>query len=228
LLGLLYDVHGNLPALEAVLEDAREVGVGRWIVGGDVALFGAWPVETVSRLRELADAAWLRGNTERWLADDSDRPPLASAAAADCADALGDDTVRDLVELPFDVAEGGALYVHASAASDMLSFFPQPADHDEELLGAVPDGVRRLVFGHTHLPFTRSAGGVELVNPGSVGMPFDGDPRAAWAVVADDGRVEHRRVAYDHDRSAAALPERFAGASWTETVAARIRAARMG
>ena len=54
MLGLLYDVHGNLPALEAVLGDAREVGVGRWIVGGDVALFGAWPAETLARLRELA------------------------------------------------------------------------------------------------------------------------------------------------------------------------------
>jgi hypothetical protein len=58
-------------------------------------------------------------------------------------------------------------------------------------------------------------------------MPFDGDPRAAWAVVDDDGHVEHRRVAYDHERSAAAVPERFGGAPWTETVAARIRAARM-
>ena len=63
-----------------------------------------------------------------------------------------------------------------------------------------------MVFGHTHLPFAREAGsGTALANPGSVGMPFDGDPRAAYAVLHDDGRVEHRRVAYDHLSSAAAV-----------------------
>jgi diadenosine tetraphosphatase ApaH/serine/threonine PP2A family protein phosphatase len=84
------------------------------------------------------------------------------------------------------------------------------------------------VFGHTHLPFRRvSARGIELINPGSVGMPFDGDPRAAYALLHDDGRVEHRRLAYDHEASAAAVRERFGGAGWTETVARRIASARL-
>ena len=64
--GLLYDVHGNLPALEAVLADAADVE--SWVLGGDYALFGAWPAQTVERLRRL-DARWLRGNGERWSAD---------------------------------------------------------------------------------------------------------------------------------------------------------------
>jgi diadenosine tetraphosphatase ApaH/serine/threonine PP2A family protein phosphatase len=68
--------------------------------------------------------------------------------------------------------------------------------------------------------------GTELVNPGSVGMPFDGDPRAAWAIVHADRRVEHRRVPYDHEASAAAVRQRFEGAPWTDTVAARIKRAR--
>ena len=81
------------------------------------------------------------------------------------------------------------------------------------------------MFGHTHLPFARPAeGGIELVNPGSVGMPFDGDHRAAWALVADDRRVEHRRVEYDHARSAAATRERLGDAG--ELPARRIEAAR--
>src|SRR3954454_24395471 len=101
-IGLLYDVHGNLPALEAVLDDARGLGVGRWIVGGDVVLFGAWPAETVARLRELGDADWLRGHTDRGLAADSDRPPPAPDAAADCVAALDEATVRELAGLPFD------------------------------------------------------------------------------------------------------------------------------
>ena len=68
------------------------------------------------------------------------------------------------------------------------------------------------------------ARGVELVNPGSVGMPFDGESRAAYAVVHDDGTVEHRRVAYDHEASAARV--RSLGGSWAETVSARILRAR--
>jgi putative phosphoesterase len=227
MVGLLYDVHGNLPALEAVLGDARDVGVGRWIVGGDVVLFGAWPAEAYARMRELADASWLRGNTDRWLLDDSDRPPVASAAAEACRGALSGDAVEELAGLPFAVHEGDALYVHASALDDMRSFFPEPGDGEDELLDATPDDVRRLVFGHTHLPFARSARGMELVNPGSVGMPFDGDPRAAWAVVHDDGRLEHRRVAYDHEHSAAAVVERFGESDWTTTIAGRVRDARM-
>ena len=85
-----------------------------------------------------------------------------------------------------------------------------------------------MVFGHTHLLFARrSASGVELVNPGSVGMPFDGDPRAAYAVLHDDGRIEHRRVDYDHRASAEAVRERFAGQPWTDTVCRRIETARI-
>ena len=64
---LLYDVHGNLPALEAVLADAE--GATSFILGGDYALFGGWPTETVERLRALENALWIRGNGERWLTD---------------------------------------------------------------------------------------------------------------------------------------------------------------
>jgi diadenosine tetraphosphatase ApaH/serine/threonine PP2A family protein phosphatase len=87
----------------------------------------------------------------------------------------------------------------------------------------------RLVFGHTHLPFRRIsvAGGIELVNPGSVGMPFDGDHRAAYALVHSDRRVEHRRLPYDHAAAAAAVRERWPGAAWVDTVARRIEQARM-
>ncbi len=71
--GLLYDIHGNLLALEAVLEDADGLGVDRFVLGGDYALFGAWPSETVERLRRL-DAVWIRGNGERWTAAPAQAP----------------------------------------------------------------------------------------------------------------------------------------------------------
>jgi diadenosine tetraphosphatase ApaH/serine/threonine PP2A family protein phosphatase len=225
-LALLYDVHGNLPALEAVRADARARGADRFLLGGDYALFGAWPAETVAALRELEGAVWIRGNGERWTAAPAEAPGDATVqgAIAACRQALGDQVVGELARLAFDHAGAGTRFCHASPASDVRSFLPEPGGDEAELLEGVTEG--RLVFGHTHLPFRRTAAtGTELVNPGSVGMPFDGDPRAAYALLHDDGRVEHRRVDYDHAASAAAVRERFAG-EWPATVARRIETAR--
>ena len=225
MLGLLYDVHGNLPALRAVLDDARAQGADGFLLGGDYALFGPQPAETVAALRELG-ADWIRGNGERWTARPGDAPDdnVVQGAIAACRRALGEELVAELAVLDEQRVQDGVRYCHGSPVSDVRSFFPQAADDEDELLAGV--GERRLVFGHTHLPFRRqAAGGVELVNPGSVGMPFDGDPRAAYALVHDDGELEHRRVAYDHAASAAAVRERFDG-GWTATVAARIERAR--
>jgi len=120
---------------------------------------------------------------------------------------------------------GDVRFCHASPVSDMRSFMPEPGDDDDELLAGVVEP--RLVFGHTHLAFRRvSASGIELINPGSVGLPFDGDPRAAYALLYDDGRVEHRRVAYDHAASAGRVREVGAAEGWGETVARRIEQSR--
>ncbi len=224
-LALLYDVHGNLPALEAVVADARGQGAQRFVLGGDYALFGPWPAETLDALRELPEAEWIRGNGERWTAAPGDAPddPVVQGGIAACGDALGAEAVEALAALPQRLDREEALYCHGSPLSDVRSFMSQPAGDEPELL----DGVRRrrVVFGHTHLPFHRAgAAETDLVNPGSVGMPFDGDPRAAYALVDPDGRIEHRRVAYDHAAAAAALRERFDG-DWTRVVARRIERA---
>jgi diadenosine tetraphosphatase ApaH/serine/threonine PP2A family protein phosphatase len=201
--GLLYDVHGNLPALEAVLADASDVD--RWVLGGDYALFGAWPEETVARLRSL-DARWLRGNGERWTASPADAPEEVQAGIARCRELLGSDEVEDLAALPETLSDDGVLFCHGSPVSDVQSFLPEPVPGEDELLGDVRGG--RLVFGHTHIQFTRTGPeGIELLNPGSVGMPMDGDHRAAYAVLADDGSIDLRRVAYDHQASADAVRE---------------------
>jgi diadenosine tetraphosphatase ApaH/serine/threonine PP2A family protein phosphatase len=200
---LLYDIHGNLPALEAVLEDAAGQGEERFLLGGDYTLFGAWPSETVQLLREL-DAIWIRGNGERWTANPEEAPDAVQPAIVRCGEMLGSDLVNDLVALPETYGEGGTLFCHGSPQSDVRSFLPEPGEDEAELLEGVEHS--RLVFGHTHLAFARQgAGGIELVNPGSVGMPFDGDPRAAWARLHEDGRIEHRRVEYDRAASAAAV-----------------------
>jgi diadenosine tetraphosphatase ApaH/serine/threonine PP2A family protein phosphatase len=220
---LVYDVHGNLPALEAVIADAA--GVDAFVLGGDYALFGGWPAETLQRLRELPNALWIRGNGERWTAAPDEAPdnPVVPGAIVAARAALGPQLVADLAALPTSAARGDELICHGSPSSDVRSFFPSPGEDEDELLDGVT--AARLIFGHTHLPFARTANGIELFNPGSVGMPFDGDPRAAYALRHDDGTIEHRRVAYDHEASAKRVRE--LGAPWTDTVAERILRARM-
>ena len=203
MLALLYDVHGNLPALEAVLDDCP---TDRFLLGGDYTCFGAWPRETVARLREL-DAEWIRGNVDRWMVDDSDVLEQARPLVERSRELLGEELARELAALPESTTRDGTLYCHASPMSDMDSILPQPDARDAERLMGVDAG--RVVFGHTHLQFTREGlGGIELVNPGSVGMPLDGDRRAAYAIVARDGSVELRRVEYDWQGAARAVRER--------------------
>jgi predicted phosphodiesterase len=224
MLALLYDVHGNLPALEAVLADADEAGAERFVLGGDYALFGAWPKETVERLRRI-DATWIRGNVERWAADpdaedvaDPMRPAVARGR-----ELQGEALVAELAALPEQLVLDGVRYCHASPVSDMRGFSPSLDESDQELLAGVPE--QRVVFGHTHIQFSRTTDdGVELVNPGSVGIPLDGDQRSAYALVADDGAIEMRRVAYDFQASADAVRERLGPAG--EIPARRIEQAR--
>ena len=149
MLGLLYDVHGNLPALEAVLADCP---AERFLLGGDYTAFGAWPRETVARLREL-DAEWIRGNVDRWLVDDSDVFEPMRPLIERSREMLGEQLARELAALPESTTRDGTLYCHASPLSDMDSFYPEPQDSDAERLMGVE--ARRVVFGHTHLQFTR-------------------------------------------------------------------------
>lgn len=225
MLALLFDIHGNLPALEAVLGDARAQGAGAWLLGGDYAVFGAWPAETVARLRELEDATWIRGNVDRWAATEAPEGEPAHGGVLACRDALDAETVAALGALPESAGLGhGTRAWHASPKSDLRSFWPAAAEDEAELLEGVAD--RRLVFGHFHLSFERTAaGGVRLAAPGSVGIPLDGDPRAAYALLHEDGTIERRRVAYDHAASAAALRERFGPAEWVDVIAQRIERA---
>ena len=226
-IAVLYDVHGNLGALDAVLEDARAAGADRWVLGGDFALFGAWPAECVARLRELEPAVWVRGNVDRWAGDPAAAPDDAQLqeAIADCRERLGDAVADELGRLPAEAEIDGMRIVHASPVSDLRGFSPDASDEDAELLEGVTH--RRLLFGHTHVQFRREAAGIELVNPGSVGVPLDGDRRAAYALVHPGGDLELRRVAYDTDATIARLHDAFdPGHAWVREFAERLRNAR--
>jgi diadenosine tetraphosphatase ApaH/serine/threonine PP2A family protein phosphatase len=215
-LGLLYDVHGNLPALEAVLDDCP---AERFLLGGDYATFGAWPGETIARLREL-DAEWIRGNVDRWLVDAPDAPDAMLPLIERSREMVGEELCRELAALPEWTSHGGVLYCHASPLSDMEGFYAEPHETDVERLMGVE--AERVVFGHTHLQFERPGpGGIHLVNPGSVGMPLDGDHRAAYALQHDDGGIELRRVEYDWRASAEAVRDQVG-----ELPAKRIEQAR--
>ena len=224
MLGVLYDIHGNLPALDAVLEETQLAGADRYLLGGDYALFGAWPAETVARLREL-DATWIRGNVDRWVDDpgEDDLPDEVRGAIGRCRELLDAEAIAELGALPAELVEGGVRYCHASPLSDLRSFPPEAGPEDEELLAGAEEA--RVVFGHTHLQFTRVGGvGTELVNPGSVGIPLDGDHRAAFALAHPDGRIELRRVEYDFQASADAVRDVLG--EFGETAARRIEQAR--
>lgn len=227
MLAILYDVHGNRPALEAVLDDANGAGADHFALGGDYSAFGAWPVACVELLRALGGrATWIRGNWERWQAAPGALPdsPIVRGAARWVCDQLGPELVAELAALPAQATIGDTLFVHASPLSDIEPFGrePDPEGDDQALAGVVQ---RRVAFGHSHLQFSRrTTGGIELVNPGSVGLPWDGDVRAAYALLDDRDTLTLRRVAYDVEAAATAVEG--IDAPWATLTAQRLRTAR--
>jgi predicted phosphodiesterase len=218
-LGLLYDIHGNLPALEQVLPEAEAEGVDRWLLGGDYGTPSPWPLETLARLRELEHATWIRGNGERWLREPPADRPEVMAVYHLFTGGLPDDVVEWLYGLPSQAELDGVLYVHGSPLSDVESFAPERQAGEENMLAGVRD--RLVVFGHSHQQFRRPGpDGTDLLNPGSVGMPLDGDARAAWAVLEDDGEFRFRRTEYDVERAAEAY--RGMGGDFGEMAGRRI------
>ena len=213
----MYDLHGNLPAFEAVVDDAREAGVDRWLLGGDYGAYSPWPLEVLERLRALENTTWIRGNGERWTRE----PPLERPEVMEMvrSSSSGWGTEEGwLYSLQAQTELDGILFVHGSPLSDVESFAADPQEGEERLLAGVR--ARTIVFGHSHLQFRRPGpNGTDLVNPGSAGMPLDGDVRAAWATWDVD--FTFRRTEYDVERAAAAwdrVPNGFG-----PVAAARIR-----
>ncbi|MBZ9751427.1 metallophosphatase family protein [Deinococcus sp. HMF7604] len=208
----LYDIHGNLPALDAVLRDADAAGADRILIGGDVA-YGPLVPDTLDRLMALGDRAlWLRGNADRELLEfqalGHTRQPVApeiQQALVWEAQRLGPHHWNWLRALPQQqrvevTGLGATLFCHGSPRSDeeIITALTSP-----ERLGRVLAGVNEqlVVCGHTHVQFDHSWPGRRIVNAGSVGLPYQA-PGAYWALLGD--RVELRRTAYDQ-RQAAAL-----------------------
>jgi predicted phosphodiesterase len=217
MLGLLYDIHGNVPALEEVLADAERVRVDRWLLGGDYGTPSPWPLETLGRLRQLENATWIRGNGERWLREPPHDRPEVMATYDLFLGGLPEEEIEVLYALPPQAELDGVLYVHGSPLSDVESFAPEAQPDEERMLAG--EEQRTILFGHSHQQFERPGpNGTRLVNPGSVGAPLDGDARAAWALYEDE-EIRFRRTAYDVERAAAQM--RSLG-DWAEPIARRI------
>ena len=179
----LYDVHGNVRALQAVLRDLGDVDA--IVFGGDL-LFGPWPRETLDLARSLDDAYLIRGNWERALLEGQDEWT---------AQHVSPDGVRDW---PLTLELDGAVYCHATPRSDEELVAPPIATSDwSSFTGPL------VVCGHTHYQFDVERNGTRIVNPGSIGNPT---LRAtAWWAVVDGGDVELRTTDYDTVATAAEM-----------------------
>jgi putative phosphoesterase len=189
MIATLYDIHGNLAALEAVL--AEVPADATIVVGGDVCAGGAQPSETLERLRALGDrVVWLRGNADRELT-----PGELGLAPVEFIDAtreqLTEEQIGFLYANPPSVQIGRTLFVHASPRNDVDVFTERtPEERIAFLFEDVDADV--IVCGHVHTQYERVVAGKRIVNSGSVGMPYEDEPGAYWRL-----DLEPRRTQYD-------------------------------
>ena len=203
---VLSDIHGVLPALEAVLAEPDVATADLVVLTGDLAA-GPQPAETLDALRDLGDRAlWVRGNADRELVAyrRSDQTPMPDPISPWAAEQLRDDQLELLAGLPLSAMVdidglGSAVFCHATPRDDeeVVLVDSRPARWAEVFAG-LDASVRAVVCGHTHMPFARLADRRLVVNPGSVGMPYGG-AGAHWALLGPG--VELRVTEFDLDRA---------------------------
>lgn len=219
----LYDVHGNVAALQEVLDEVREEA-DLVVFGGDLA-WGPFPREAVELAMEPGlPALYVRGNADREVAD----PPPGSDWVAEMTQwchAQLDERQRTFLadqneSVPVTIAGlGDVLFCHGSPRSDEESLTVlTPAARLEDALAGV--AAPTVVCGHTHMQFDRAAGDTRIVNAGSVGMPYEGAPGAYWVLLSES--VSLRRTAYDYEAASAAVAA--CGCPYAEEMAADVLA----
>jgi putative phosphoesterase len=203
---VISDVHGNLPALEAVLEDVRREKPDVVVCCGDVAS-GPMPAETIDLLTTLRDVRFVRGNADDGLIAEFDgktKGPLPGPFADWCARQITREQ-RDFLASFEDTAVvdavdgvGRVLFCHATPKNNTDVFSVEtPDERVHGLFGEVDADA--VVCGHTHMQFDRRVGRLRILNPGSVGMPY-GQPGAYWAMLGPG--VKMKRTDYDRDAAA--------------------------
>lgn len=212
----LYDIHGNLPALNAVLEELKEVQPDLIVVGGDI-VSGPLPAQTLECLFQFGDQVRsIRGNGDREVVTFFDGQPLIRQYLPDMSEKAREEThwvaeqltrsQRDfLATLPEQLvlqveSLGRVLFCHATPRNDEELFTSITPD---ERLNVIFSGVKQeiVVCGHTHMQFERRVGKLRILNAGSVGMPYADRPGAYWLLIGPEG-YEFRRTAYDGEAAA--------------------------
>jgi predicted phosphodiesterase len=214
-IAIVSDIHGNLPAFEAVLEDLRETAPDLIFHGGDLAHAGASPCEVVDRIRALGWPGVL-GNTDEMLFKPESLTEFASRApklqtmmsaigemAAVTREKLGADRLAWLATLPLTQIDTPMTLVHASPGDLWRAPMPEATDAELESVYA-PLGRPVAVYAHIHRSYIRSIAGMTVVNTGSVSLSHDGDTRASYLLL-DDTKPAIRRVEYDVNMEVRAL-----------------------
>lgn len=204
----IYDIHGNLPALEAVLQESRQAEVDQVVVGGDV-LPGPMPRETLACLLDLdIPIRFIQGNGDRAVLEQRagrDPGPLPESVREILrwtAQQLDPEHERLLAGWPGTLRVeirglGAVLFCHATPRSD-TEIFTRLTPEDRLLPAFAGIDASLIVCGHTHMQFDRMIGRTRIVNAGSVGMPY-GEPGAYWLLLGPD--VQLRRTPYDLARA---------------------------
>lgn len=217
------DIHSNLEALDAVLELVKGTEV---LCLGDMVGYGADPNEVVERLREV-DAIAVRGNHDEaaLTGDTSWFNARAAAAAKWTAGELTDSNKQYLRRLPLQIRTefaGTPVFLTHGSPNDNLREYVEPETHSGLFAGYLKElGVRVVGLGHTHRPYVWKEEAGTVFNPGSVGQPRDGDPRASFGLVvfeSGSAEVQLKRVDYDVEKAAA----KIVAAGLPEALAARL------
>ena len=213
----LYDIHGNLPALNAVLEELEQVRPDVVVIGGDM-VSGPMPQQTLERLGQLGNRVCsLRGNADREVVAAFDGLPFVLRMPEEVrgvtlwtAQQLERPQRDFLAQLPEQITLhveglGDVLFCHATPRSDEEIFTPITP---QERLNTIFTGIEQqlVVCGHTHMQFERRVGSVRIVNAGSIGMPYADRPGAYWLLVGPEGS-EFRRTEYDVETAAQQVRE---------------------
>ena len=226
-IAVVSDIHGNMTALDAVIADLQDIAPDLVVHGGDLCS-GSRSAAVIDRIRDLGwpgvygntdEMLWVAGKADQYLAAvglHRMRGIVAEQIAFTLAD-IGPDRLAWLRALPIDWTAHDLAVVHANPG-DAWAITPAEASDEDLVRTYGPLASRRVVYGHIHRPFVRRLPGFLLANAGCLSLSYDGDPRAAYAVV-DEARIEIRRVAYDIEREASALVEsHFPYARWMTAI----------
>lgn len=233
---LIADIHGNYPALQAVLRDIEEQQADRIIVLGDLVFKGPQPEKCVEAIRKL-NTTVIRGNIDELVGSGQIQPGFAKSSQHEAAileemawtrARLTEEQLTYLSELPFMheqqlTSELKLRCVHANPQNILDNILPDASEEEMARMFADTDA-QITVYAHIHQPYIRHLSGKVLVNTGSVGLPFDGNPRSSYALIEAAGRdysITLRRVSYDVEETVRAYEG--SGHPFADSVIAALR-----